>query len=506
MLRFLASIKNTFLDIKSLLDVPYILSSLGTFLWKNGLKRTSMIAVIGYIANLFTKLIIGKSIIPYSGIAGFSIIFIFASILGLLFKFIGNLLASKNIIVAQANFLNLLEDKKKSKRKKHLKHLWDNIFKYETRLFFTPSEIEKREQEIRRYREQLISILSSIPEELAKNYLNYNPKKEEDVKAFLEEVDAFRPLSLDGKIVTEEEFMISSMFALTHSFRLSEEERLIGYDLKLLEDWYDGAYFTLEDCKLSEQIKGNVVLREIREMVKVPFFEKVILSFTNFSGKLWFKWIMKTVEVRTGRALVYLNQKFPEYDINAEHMYWPSDNLFDNYEVSEEIEKVRKKLLIEIFGRDMKTAKRRLNRFQKRNFENAFSIRKRMDPDFIFDLDEDYLKEMRLNPYRIKREIRKIKYVKDKLIKVEKYLKDHFFTLKPWEKRVILVSYLLNIDNIKSEFESKKSISEQKIKKILNRERELTKKLITLKIHSELVRIEVKDYEEELKDLVYKSN
>ncbi len=503
MLGFLRNIKNTILDIKALLDIPYILSSIGTFLWKNGLKRTSMIALLGYFVNLFTKVIFGKAVLPYSGIAGFSIIFILASILGLFFKFIGNLLASKSIIVAQANFLNLLEDKKKSKRKKHLSHLWNTIFRHEAYLFHTEEEIEKRRKDIERYRERLISILRGLPEDLAKGYLNFDPRNNNDIYAFLEEIDAFRPLSSGGKIMTEEEFMISSMFALTHPLRIDEEERLIGYDIKLLEDWYDGAYFTLNDNKLSEQMKGNAVLREIRSMVEIPSIERLTLSLINLNGKLWFKAIMKTIEIRTGRALIFLNEKYPGYEINAEHIFWPDHSSFGSEEIEADIEKIRKRLLIEIFGETIDVAKRRLNRFQKRNFENVFSIQKRFDPDFISEVDENYLKEMRLDDFRIKRELRKISKQREELKEIDNYFLKESKTLSPCEKRVLRMAYLLNLDNIKDEFRKEKTISQEKIDKILAKKEELNKRLVTLKIHSELVRIEVRDYEDELKELVY---
>ncbi len=502
---FFNKIINVILDIKSLLDIPYILSSVGTFLWKNGLKRTSMIALLGYFVNLFTKLILGKPVLPYSGIAGFSIIFILASILGLFFKFIGNLLASKSILVAQANFLNLLEDKKKSKRKHHLKHLWDTIFEKEARLFHSEEEILRRKKEIQKYREDLISILKKIPKNIAENYLNFDPENDNDVLAFLDSMDAFRPLSSGGKLMTEEEFMISSMFALTHPLRIDEEEKLIGYDIKLLEDWYDGAYFTLNDNKLAEQMKGNSILQEIRSMVKIPSFEKMILFFVNFTGKLWFRAIMKTVEIRTGRMLILLNERYPGYEINAEHIFWPSHTMFENEELNLEIERVRKKLLIEIFGETLEIAKRRLDRFQKRNFENAFSIRKRFDPDFILEVNEEHLKEMRLPSSRIKRELKKINKKRKELENLSKYLITNFPYLKQHERRAVLISYLLNLENIGIEFKKTHKILKDKIDKILKKTEELTKKLITLKIHSELVRIEVKDYEGELKELVYDS-
>ncbi len=505
MLGLLKDIRDAILDIKALLDIPYILSSIGTFLWKNGLKRTSMIALLGYFVNLFTKVLFGKAVLPYSGIAGFSIIFILASILGLFFKFIGNLLASKSIVVAQANFLNLLEDKKKAKRKKHLSHLWDTIFRDEAYLFHTEEEIIERRKEIERYRERLISILKELPEDIAKGYLNFNPKSNDDIYAFLEEIDAFRPLSFEGKIMTEEEFMISSMFALTHPLRIDEEERLIGYDIKLLEDWYDGAYFTLNDNKLSEQMKGNAVLKEIKSMVDIPLFEKIALSLINFNGKLWFKAIMKTIEIRTGRALIFLNEKYPGYEINAEHIFWPDHNSFDNKMIETDIKKIREKLLTEIFGETMDIAKRRLNRFQRRNFENAFSIRKRFDPDFVFGLREDYLKEMRFDDFRIKQELRKIKKQRSDLEEVNSYFLKNFQDLSASEIRVLLMAYLLNMEDIRYEFERAKNISKEKIEKILRKKEELNKKLITLKIHSELVRIEVKDYEDELRGLVYES-
>ncbi len=502
--RLFRSIKDGILDAKSLLDVPYILSSIGTFLWKNGLKRTSMIALLGYFVNLFTKIIIGKAVLPYSGIAGFSIIFILASILGLIFKFVGNLLASKSMIVAQANFLNLLEDKKKSKRKKHLEHLWRYIFSREASLLYDENRLKKRKEEIERYRRELLNILKNIPLELAKNYLNFDPTNDEDILAFLESMDAFRPLSSNGKIMTEEEFMISSMFALTHPLRVDEEERLIGYDIKLLEDWYDGAYFTLNDNKLSEQMKGNAVLQKIKDMVQIPTFEKIALSIVNIDGKLWFKAIMKTIEIRTGRVLLQLNEKFPGYEINAEHLFWPDHNAFANSALEDEVENSRKKLLKEIFGKTIYEGRRKLNRFQKRNFENAFSIRKRFDPDFIFEVNEEYLSEMRLESYRIRRELQYIKNKRRELSIIKDYIHKNFPELNSYELRAILIGYLTNLEGIKEEFLKGNKLSVKTVNKILDKKDELNKKLITLKIHAELVRIEVRDYEDELKELAYK--
>ncbi len=138
------------------------------------------------------------------------------------------------------------------------------------------------------------------------------------------------------------------------------------------------------------------------------------------------------------------------------------------------------------------------------NFENAFSIRKRFDPDFIFEVNEEYLSEMRLESYRIRRELQYIKNKRRELSIIKDYIHKNFPELNSYELRAILIGYLTNLEGIKEEFLKGNKLSVKTVNKILDKKDELNKKLITLKIHAELVRIEVRDYEDELKELAYK--
>jgi len=117
-------------DALRLIHLSDVLYQLGNLLYRRSLRYTLLtvgIALLGYFAN-------------FLGINGFTVrqaltlpIIVGGSTLlgGLLLKLIPAIIAARQMTIAQASDLNLMEDYRKSAAEEHLEALWDRVYRHE---------------------------------------------------------------------------------------------------------------------------------------------------------------------------------------------------------------------------------------------------------------------------------------------------------------------------------------------------------------------------------------
>ena len=269
---------------------------------------------------------------------------------------ISNLFSAEKMLFADANALNLMEDRKKVDAERHLAHLWERIFQYEAAL-----QQQVRESDLSPYR---VANSSQFP-------------------------------------LTCEEFVQAAGHSLRYNLPQKLEKSMTGCNLSLVEDWYDGAYFTLNDCKLKEQFAAHQAIRGVRLIVGLSAWTRVREAVTGYPDPIWYNLTMKKIGTQVGAMIEKMNKRHvPSTEcryFDAQDFLWrhpEADELISRRfaghhdEVMEDLHKARKKLMRSIFSDNSGEAHRQIFRMFGRDFINALKLRLGYDVEFAGDLLE----------------------------------------------------------------------------------------------------------------------
>jgi hypothetical protein len=344
-----------------------------------------------------------------------------------------NLFSSEKILLADANAMNLMEDRKKADVEYHLDVLWDRVFKYEAQLYQAAEP--------------------SAPGENAPN--SNNPAVREKMAA------------------TKEEFIQAAGYALRHNLPQKLEMARTGCNLALVEDWYDGAFFTLNDNKLKEQFAAHRAIRGIRKKVGLSTWTRLREALSGHPDPVWFSLTTKKVGMNVGILIDKLNQKHvkptePSY-FNAQDFLWKHPDadelIFAHFPenpqlVKEELHAARKKMMRSIFSHSSSQAHQQIFRMFGRDFINAFRLRLDYDVDFAAGrLDYSPLddiaemdKQMDQPIYPIDKLRRKISVARENIAAADSFLSQHLGHIlqQPRALRAARVGYHINRGKIQS--------------------------------------------------------
>ena len=312
-------------DYKRVVGISELFFLAGRGLKRQGIKYTTLAAALG--AGLIITNIIGEKVfgydIPVSNVKALLI----PTIIAILTFGVGNtltglsrLFSSQKILMADANAMNLLEDRKKARMTTHLETLWERVFKYEAQLIHGNCSEEETEK-IRKQRHEFRQKVRSWPGEL-KDHFGID---EDNLDEFVSHVAWFRPFCVRLE-ASREGFVVSAGHSLRNPLPQKLEQSLSGCDLSLLEDWYDGAYFTANDCKLKEQFAANRTIRGIRRQAGIPWAAQVKESMLGCPNPLWHSLTMKKMGMYVGGLIDRMNRRYvrsnePTY-FDAQDFLW----------------------------------------------------------------------------------------------------------------------------------------------------------------------------------------
>ncbi len=342
-------------DASRLINFGDIIYQLGTLLYRKSLRYTLLtagIAILGYFSS-------------FAGLPGFSgkqalvlplIVGGVTLLSGVALRVIPAVIASRQMMVAQANDMNLMEDYRKSEVETHLRDLWDRVYRYEFRL--------------------------------------------------TEQMAGRKPDWTAG----EKAFMELAYKALDSHLSQPREYYELGIDLHHYEDWRDGAYFDQSDIKLFEQYEGDSSLTAVKNWAGYGMMDVLRQMPTRFAQRAWFSLITRAVAIHVADAVDSLNRIHHTDVFNAQVLVWPHEeqaSWLEQFEgAAEEVLKRRKKLMLRVFGPDRATARNLLDRMFAPNFELATELRMRFDPEYCtgglrYDVSQDlagaeYLHDRRL--------------------------------------------------------------------------------------------------------------
>jgi hypothetical protein len=336
-------------EYKRVVGVPELLFVAGRTLKRQGVKYTAIAALIG-IGAMVAELVGNRLGYDFS-VSNIGAILLPAAVALLTFGLgntlvaFSNLFSSERILMADANAMNLMEDRKKSDMDQHLEILWNRVFRHEV---------------------------------------------------------ALRSVAQDSqKANSKTGFIETASFSLKNSLPQKLEQSLTGFNLSLLEDWYDGAFFTPNDCKLKEQFAAHQSIRAVRQMVGIPLTIQIKEAISGHPDPLWFTLTMRKIGMCVGSLIHKMNKKFvpltePAY-FNAQHFLWnhaQTDQLINSDftehpdAVLQELRSSRKEMIRRIFSPDQKSAHQQIFRMFGRDYRNALTLRLDYDIEFAAGLLE----------------------------------------------------------------------------------------------------------------------
>ncbi|TSA56019.1 MAG: hypothetical protein D4R45_01465, partial [Planctomycetaceae bacterium] len=374
-------------EFKRVIGVTQVLYLIGRWLKRRGIRYTALAvlicvsAIIVDIAGTGTGVLeeglgweqkISMAIIPGA-------VALFTLGLGSFLTCICSLFSSERILIADANSMNLMEDRKKADMGWHLDVLWDRVFKYEA----------KKQNDWRRDAEA-----TEVGYNLGESTRDLGCWRREQFGSFGDKEDdsadcpAYSETVRETTLMTRDEFLAAAHWALARSSPQKYEEHVTGCNFSLIEDWYDGAFFTSDDRKLQDQFSAHKAIRGIRQFMGIPWSVKVIETLFGHPPPLWHFLTMKKIGTSVGTLISKMNREYcgfgQPYFFDAQDFLWDGQwfaavalKTFGNRgeDVIEDVLKCRRKMFRTIFSHDRQTAYEHIYRMFGQDYVNAMNLR-----------------------------------------------------------------------------------------------------------------------------------
>ncbi|MCF7958742.1 MAG: hypothetical protein K9M57_09875 [Phycisphaerae bacterium] len=333
-------------DYRRVVGVMQLVYLAGCWLKRQAMRYTGVAVFIACCAmaiDLFGKEFFGHDL-PITKLNAALIPMVVATLtfgMGNTLTGISNLFSSERLLMADANSLNLMEDRKKVDMAWHLAVLWERVFCYEVALEQTTQG---------------------------------NTRMQVHDKA---------------------SFMATASGALKEACHQKLQQVQCGYDFSLVEDWYDGAFFTRGDCKLKEQYAANSAIRGARLKVGIPWNVKLQEALSGHPSPLWHNLTMKKIGMSVGSMIFRLNKRHvaknePDY-FNAQDILW-KDSQIDSLvrahfnekggEVLADLQTSRRKMIRRIFSETTRESHHQVFWMFGRDFKRAMALRLAYDIEF----------------------------------------------------------------------------------------------------------------------------
>ena len=516
-------------DLKGVINPAYIMGHVGQGMYRRSVRRTGLIGL-----GVLTVSIIGRKIglLPEFTVRRAAVVTIVYGLVtmvgGLGLKAISNMLMSERINIAQANNLNLLEDKKKSRLNVYLRRLYDAVFRFEAAASYSEEDIQREDRDIRRNAEEIAAKLKACLSQENLRFLGV-----ETLSDLVEHMSACRPLKPRQLECSWEGFRITANYALTHPLPAALEAAIIGFNLTLVEDWLDGAFFDATDVKLLEQYKANSTLARVKRRVRFGVRDRIWQSWKTFSHSFWFHNTFRSLAIGVGAEIKKLNRRVGRGYFKAEHFLWIHPDLDQlvqkdfGVEVFEELVRKRSRLIWKIFTHKYESAIALLQRIYRPKIELAVGLRKRFDVEyFLGELDgQSYVQDLErlsLSPGRIEKELARVNEARKRDALLTRFLNEvpePFSGATALERRAMRIAVHVNLSRLadllaeyyapsadKQNGEDKPQPDKpirQLLAEIAADEPRFSRELVTLRTFWLLNWLELDEYSRQLKEIAY---
>jgi hypothetical protein len=429
---------------------------------------------------------------------------------------LANLLSAEREIAAKGNLIELMEDVKEEHQDLHLEILWDRVFQYEAALRNDRAASAHEGERICACRRDLEEHLMALPDDCKKRL----GLTEGNLDSLVAHIEAWNPYASGSMEGTKEGFIESARYALRMPIPQTLQAKIVGFDLSLLEDWYDGAVFVENDCKLLHQYYANNDILAVRNELGISLPERVFNFLFETKPCTLFRWTTAKISRITGVMISDFNQRYtrdtdPDY-FNAEHFLWPNPDLDKDVEMEfgpgalEDLKRTRRKVMRKLFtgNQELYTGSQEIAhlhvyRMFCEDFLHAINTRLKYDVEFGAGIlkikPEDYFAEMRnllggFEHYRWFGADDLKHKATENYAAASAYIATKGLRLSPLERRSVLIGYHTNINNIQERIASGDRTALDEIKDIAKAERKYSQRLTNLRVHQELTRLQILTY------------
>ncbi len=315
-------------DMRRLVHFRDLLHHVGTLLYRRSLRYTLLSAGISLVGLAGRAVGIGGLTVTQA-VALPLLVGLSAVTCGLAMRLIPALISSRQLNIAQANDLNLMEDHRKSLQDRHLEILWQRVFQYEW---------------------------------------------------------PFRQVRADPDETPRQAFFRLAGYALAHPLPQARQRCQVGMDLRYLEDWRDGAWFDTSDTKLAQQYAGDAVLVRIRGMVPRSLGHAIRSLPARAGNRLWFSLATRAAAVETAVGVWTLNRRFQTDLFNSQVLLWPGEEdqpwLTELDGARREVLARRRIFLQRVFGPSAASTRVMIRRMFGQELRDALWLRCGFDPEY----------------------------------------------------------------------------------------------------------------------------
>jgi hypothetical protein len=495
-------IRNAWYTVNGLITLTDILNKLGLWLYRGTARRT-----IGVAIALGTVFLLGKSdtlntINFKQALTGTGSILILSCIGGILLMALSGQFARSQLVLAEAKGANLLEDMKRSRAAEHCERLWLGVFKYE-QARFTEKSLAQESKLINDHQDELVRLCHPNTE---RSTAERERRKLRRIMRRLGRTEAGWELAYDYSIG-----IAHSRSALKYHLR---------YDLCKIRDWYDGAPFHHTDTKLPEQFDASGDLQAAKHDIGLNWLFKLQHTHRRLVQLLWFKALIRAIQLRVSAACRHLDSRFNCYHFAPDQFLWPSDETHEivRQQVGEQAVRALIDLRRSIFHRVLRPEPELAQKLMQRaiypNFDAATQLRRRYDPEYVLDeLDETWLNDLRQYNRAFKPVARA--QAKRRLFQQRTALQQAALTrfveatafAETWTddaeaRRAIRIAMHADCDGLcpavmrhQGGDPTDAKLATGAIQAAVAEKKQYTHKLIAVRVHHELARIELRDYE-----------
>jgi len=456
-------------DVRRLVSPLDVMYHVGNMIYRRSLRYTLFvvgISILGVLASSFS--LPGLSI--RQAIALPLIVGGLALMIGSALKVIPGLISSRLQMVAQASDLNLMEDYRKTQTAEHLEAIWQRVFQYESALGDETDDDEAQER-------------------------------------------------------AKSDFLARAEKALASHLPQIRQMHLLGLDLRYLEDWRDGAYLDCSDTKLREQFEGNSTLTAVRREVGLRGAAGMLrFAPRKISRNLWFRFITRTVAMEIGTSVERLNRLYKTDLFNSQVLLWPEESdspwLGEFEGARDEVLRLRRKAIRNVFGPDIETAGEVIDRMLYTDFVLATELRMRYDVEYCTGhLGHDAPADIRSGcrePRDLKHAERMSRRAGKGQVALKRFLATHRTELLDPKSaaalRAVKIAFHIDKDNLKRKIIDHiiRPQSSGPLEDILAitdtaaaNERTFTRRLVAVRMHHELTRLARSGYYKLIEKLGY---
>ncbi len=374
-------VRNAWQTFSGLVTLSDVLGTIGFWLYRGTLRRTLLLIIALGGALLADKKsdMVNLGLTTRAAVGTASIVFAVSCFGGAALMFIGGSFSRSALRLGEAKGGNLLEDMKKARQPIHRERLWRHVFRYERQLY-TDFHIADEEAAIEGHRDRFESLCNPASHRVI------DPRQ----RVELERMIGAMGLTHTGWVIAFEHAMFLPLprSILKHQMR---------YDLSKLKDWYDGAPFHHTDTKLQQQFDAEEQLQEAKKDARLTRFFLLTHTRKRMLQSIWFRVITRAIQLRVARACRWLDAKYPPFHFSIDQFLWPNaltDELITREmgrEALEDLIDLRTRIFQRVFKPEPELALRLMQRAIYPNFEAASQLRRLYDPQYALgELDETW--------------------------------------------------------------------------------------------------------------------